>query len=190
MAEDKKTFRKQMQRIRDGIPTEDRKSMDLMLCEILAESDVYQSAKVIYSYASYKSEAATEKIHEMIRKDGKILALPKVISKTEMVFYVIESEEDLTAGYMGIPEPDQDRCRCIIPDGSQETLMLMPGLAFDDERYRMGYGGGFYDRYLAQYREHLTCAMIAYEAQKVSAVPHDRHDEKPDLIMTDQCIYR
>lgn len=190
MSIDKKAFRAQMRKLRNSIPEDLRVEKDLLIANALRESPVYQKAGVIYSYASYNSEAATGLIHEMIKKDGKVLALPKVVSETEMIFYKIGSDDCMMSGYMGIPEPDTSICQAVIPKRSDEALMLMPGLAFDEAHYRMGYGGGFYDRYLAKYGNDLTCAMIAYEEQKVSEVPHDSHDQKPDLIITDKGIYQ
>ncbi len=188
MLHKKQAFRKEMRRIRASIPEALRNEKDKKICERISASECYKDAQAVFSYASYNSETSTQALNEMIRSDGKMLVLPKVISKTKMVFYEVKTADDLVIGCMGIWEPDASKCSIFIPD--QRCLMLIPGLAFDEDRYRMGYGGGYYDRYLSKYRAHLTCVMIAYDEQKADSVPHDQNDQRLDYIVTDKGIYQ
>lgn len=141
------------------------------------------------SYASIRSEVHTERIHEKLLLEGRALYLPKTDPVAHrMEFYPVRNMEELTDGYQGIPEPEggtplfwdaREKCRNIV--------MLMPGAAFDTDRNRLGYGGGYYDRYLAQYGECIayTC-MLAYEVQQVKKIETDCYDIRPNRILTER----
>lgn len=102
-----------------------------------------------------------------------------------MIFYQISHPEDLEPGYYGIREPKTDLS---VADG-EDGLMVMPGVAFDDRRHRVGYGGGFYDRYLSKHTRHFTAAL-AFEFQMMEEVPTEPTDLLPDVVITEKTIYR
>ena len=116
--------------------------------------------------------------------DGKKVAAPKVVGE-DMIFYQISHPEDLEPGYYGIREPKTD---LPVADG-EDGLMVMPGVAFDDRRHRVGYGGGFYDRYLSKHTRHFTAAL-AFEFQMMEEVPTEPTDLLPDVVITEKTIYR
>ena len=135
---------------------------------------------------------------------GKIVFAPKVAGE-EMEFWQILSVGDLHDGYRGIPEPEE---RVALPEWLQrqgetvcKAMMWMPGAVFDRERHRIGYGKGFYDRYLARLRStavcqadgrtglHLTTAALAYACQIVTRIPSEAHDVRPDLVITEAALY-
>ena len=111
--------------------------------------------------------------------DGKKVYAPKVLSKTDMEFYCLSDVDDLVSGYMGIMEPS-DSCE---KANTRNGLFIMPGLAFDYDFHRIGYGGGFYDRYLSEDNTFIKAAL-AFDFQLLESIPYEEHDLKPDYIVT------
>lgn len=136
----------------------------------------------IYCYANYNGEVGTEQIMEEAWKLGKHVWLPKV-EGCEMEFYLVESRKELKPGAYGILEPVTDHKA----DG-KEGLLIMPGVAFDEEGRRIGYGGGFYDKYLEKHPNLLTVA-VAFELQIYQEIPCEEHDIKPRKVVTEEHIY-
>lgn len=130
----------------------------------------YLRAKSLYGYLSYNQEVRTDAILRQAQRDGKRVAVPKVFGQTMRFLWL----DDLTAvapGAYGIPEPVFDA-----PVAEDETaLVLMPGLAFDPEGRRCGYGGGFYDRYLAAHPGH-TLLALCYDFQLFDRLETEEHD--------------
>lgn len=160
--------------------------------------DEYKKADIIFIYADYNKEVKTETIIKDALKNGKKVALPRVYkhdiaidsnSGKYMKFHYIESMDDLEKGYSGIREPKED-LKVADSDTADNALMIMPMVAFDGDRNRVGYGGGFYDKYLESHS--FSCKIgIAYEEQKVEAIDDkDEHDIRPDVIVTEKNIYR
>ncbi len=151
----------------------------------LQKEDWFQKAEVIFCYIHYHEEVQTEAILTYIWSQGKTVAVPKVMG-SEMKFYSIATLADLELGYKGIREPSGCECRQeVIPDG--KSLMLVPGVGFDRQGNRCGYGKGFYDRYLEQYPELHTIAL-AYDCQVCASLPVDFHDRVMDQIITESQI--
>ena len=114
---------------------------------------------------------------------GKKVFVPKVIGKN-MIFVKIESFKELTQGYMGIREPVSSDEADI-----KEGFMCMPGMVFDNECNRIGYGGGFYDRYLSKDNEFIKAALC-YDFQILEEIPHEPHDLKPDYVISEKRVIR
>ena len=144
---------------------------------LFAASKAYQSAKTIYGYLPYNQEVRTVPMLEQALKDGKRVAVPKIYGDI-MRFIYIEDMSAVAKGYAGIPEPIADG-----PVAEDETaLVLMPGLAFTKKGDRMGYGGGFYDRFLAQEPNHPTLALC-YAFQMVENLPVEEYDIPVDVVL-------
>lgn len=154
------------------------------ICETLCGLSPFLRAEWIYLYIDCKNEVMTGEIMDRALALGKQIAAPRVEGK-EMVFYQIHSREDLEEGYFGILEP-KDGLRAV--DG-QEGLIVMPGVAFDRNKHRAGYGGGFYDRYLSVHTN-LYKAAVAFEFQMMEEVPAESTDISPDVVITETNIYR
>lgn len=156
------------------------------VCAILINEPVYKNAAVIYPYLAYNQEIITAPLIEQAWRDGKIVAVPKCYEDNRMEFHRITSFNDVAPGYCDIPEPVSGD----IIDYS-EVLILMPGLAFDMNFNRIGYGGGFYDRYLDRKRSgRFIKAAFAYNFQLLERIEADEHDYKVDMIITDEgCKY-
>lgn len=142
-----------------------------------AASALYREAKTIYGYLPYNQEVRTVPMLEQAIRDGKRVAVPKVYGD-EMKFIYLDDLTQVAKGYAGIPEPVADG-----PVAEDPTaLVLMPGLAFDKEGNRMGYGGGFYDKFLAREPDHPTLALC-YGFQMVEHLQTEEHDMPVDCVL-------
>ena len=197
----KRDVRKSVLALRDSISAEDKARYDAEIREIVTGMAEYREAEAILSYVSYKSEVDTILLIEQALADGKAVFTPKVAGR-EMEFWKITSLEDLQEGYKGIREPIQG-ISFLEWIKACEVMMWMPGAAFDKDRHRIGYGGGFYDRYLNRLAGNMgnaaetwnlagqvpfITAALAYSCQVLEQIPHEEHDRKPDLIITEQGI--
>lgn len=150
------------------------------LCDILANEPVYKNTKAIYPYIAYNQEIITTPLIRRAWQDNKRVAVPKCFSKELMEFIYIDSFSTLSPGCCGIPEPADGK----IAEDS-EALIIMPGLAFGRDFNRIGYGGGYYDRYLAQNSHRkLTTLALAYEFQLFDSLEAEAHDYRVDAIIT------
>lgn len=149
------------------------------LGELFAQSALYRDAKTIYGYLPYNQEVRTIPMLERALQDGKQIAVPKVYGD-EMRFIYLTDLTRVEKGYAGIPEPVADE-----PVAQDKTaLVLMPGLAFDPEGHRIGYGGGFYDRFLANEPDHPTLALC-YDFQMMEKLDTEKFDIPVDLVIWD-----
>ena len=157
------------------------------------ELDSYKEAQIIFVYSSMEKEIPTHRIIDTAIKDGKKVALPKirtgVKAGAKMDFVFINKDTEYKAGVYGILEPDSDEF-INVNDMSDKIEMLIPGLCFDIKGRRIGYGGGYYDRYLTKYPEdkfHITA--LAYEYQIFESLPVNENDKPVNLIVTEnRCI--
>ncbi len=186
---EKKAFRKTMLAKRDAIPLENRIEADKARNEYIRNWETYREAELLLFYVSYRSEADTLQLIKEALDRGRKVAVPKVVG-TDMIFYRIESLSQLVEGYKGILEPDTERA-VVIPGSdvsvAKNTILFVPGCAFDEAGGRMGYGGGFYDRFMERYSEAMRVAL-AYEEQFVPEVPREAHDKRVDVIVTETRI--
>ena len=147
------------------------------LGELFAASEAYKNAKTIYGYLPYNQEVRTVPMLERALKDGKRVAVPKCYGE-EMRFIYLDDLTKVEKGYAGIPAPIADE-----PVADDETaLVLMPGLAFDPKGHRIGYGGGFYDKFLAAEPNHPTLALC-YEFQMLPSLETEEHDIPVDCVL-------
>ena len=147
------------------------------LAELFFASDFYKNATTVYGYLPYNQEVRTVPILERALADGKKVAVPKV-SGDEMKFIYLTDLSQVACGYAGIPEPVADE-----PVADDPTaLVLMPGLAFDKEGHRIGYGGGFYDKFLAAEPNHPTLALC-YEFQVLPQLQTEEFDIPVDMVL-------
>lgn len=141
----------------------------------------FQSAGLILSYAPFGREFNADLLNQAILAQGRSLALPLVTGNGEMEARLVRSLADLQPGAYGIREPGPD-CPLLSPE--EIDLLILPGLAFDLQCYRMGRGGGYYDRYLARFRGYSLAPTR--EIQIVPAVPRDAWDKAADLVLTER----
>ena len=147
------------------------------LGELLFQTELYRRASAIYGYLSYNQEVRTEDILKRAMADGKKVAVPKVYGE-EMRFLYLSDLSQTAPGYAGIPEPVADGPVADDPF----ALVLMPGLAFDAAGRRIGYGGGFYDKFLAREQGHPTLALC-YDFQVFDRLETEEYDKKVDCVL-------
>ncbi|MBO4696900.1 MAG: 5-formyltetrahydrofolate cyclo-ligase [Lachnospiraceae bacterium] len=156
-----------------------------IVTEKLLKEDVYRDADVILGYYSISAEVSMDYLFEQARKDGKKVALPVCLPGREMEFRYFDENTELVKGEYGIPEPvGTERVEL---DGVN-ALVVVPGVSFDAFGNRIGYGGGYYDRFLKKYPD-IPKVMLAYELQKTISVPADGNDIPMNLILTETDRY-
>ena len=174
---DKKALRAMIREKKRQMTEDEIRIRSEKLAALLLETEAYRQAETIYGYLSYNQEVRTLPILEQALRDGKQVAVPKVYGE-EMRFILMQDLTRVSKGYSGIPEP--------VDDGplakDKHALVLMPGLAFDKEGHRIGYGGGFYDRFLAAEPEHPTAALC-YTFQMLPHLDTDPFDVPVDLVL-------
>lgn len=184
LKEEKRMIRREILLKRSEIPLEQRKLADMVIADRIIGHQWFYRAEILLGFVNYDSEISTKEILEEALLKGKKLFLPK-IEKDTMVFYRIQSMDDLAEGYKGIPEPKGDTEAFdyeLYKD--YRMLMLMPGVAFDIYGNRMGYGKGFYDRFLADKELLQTYSIgIGYKCQQVDRLPVDEYDIKPYQVI-------
>ena len=174
---DKKELRRSIRERKRAMTEEEIVSRSEKLGVLFAQSEAYKNAKTIYGYLPYNQEVRTVPMLEQALKDGKKVAVPKVYGD-EMKFLYLDDLTKVSKGYAGIPEPIADG-----PVADDETaLVLMPGLAFDPQGHRIGYGGGFYDKFLAAEPNHPTLALC-YEFQMLPKLDTEEHDIPVDTVL-------
>ena len=174
---DKKELRRTIRERKRAMTEEEIVSRSEALGVLFAQSEAYKAAKTIYGYLPYNQEVRTVPMLEQALKDGKRVAVPKVYGD-EMKFLYLDDLTKVSKGYAGIPEPIDDE-----PVADDETaLVLMPGLAFDPQGHRIGYGGGFYDKFLAAEPNHPTLALC-YEFQMLPELHTEEHDIPVDTVL-------
>ena len=147
------------------------------LKEQLFQTEAYRNAKTLYGYVNYNQEVQTLSILEQALQDGKQVAVPKCYG-SEMRFIYISGLHQLATGSFGIPEPISDEPIADDP----HALVLMPGLAFDPQGHRVGYGGGYYDKFLAAEPDHPTIALC-YDFQIRTDLETDEFDIPVDTVL-------
>lgn len=179
--ESKKDIRKKIFAERKLRTDEQIEAMSLTITDKVTALPAFKNADRILVYADYNHEVVTEYLIKEAWKAGKEVAVPKVVGK-DMVFYKLTDLARLEPGYFGIPEPVSGE----IVNWSK-ALMIMPGVAFDRANHRVGYGGGFYDRYLEKHPQ-LERVAIAFSFQMLPEVPTEPTDICPQIIVTEEEI--
>jgi 5-formyltetrahydrofolate cyclo-ligase len=174
---DKQTLRRQIREQKRAMTEAQIVAASEKLGELFAASELYCQAKTIYGYLPYNQEVRTVPMLQQAVADGKRVAVPKCYGD-EMRFIYLDDLSQVASGYCGIPEPIADE-----PVADDPTaLVLMPGLAFTERGDRMGYGGGFYDKFLAAEPNHPTLALC-YAFQMVDFIPTEEYDIPVDCVL-------
>ncbi len=175
----KAELRKQVLQEMKAIPREQKQAIDQALTEGLLQHPFYQEANTIATYLSFPHEFQTQGLIEQALKDGKKVLIPKTYPKGRMDF-VVYNPQQLVKTSFGLLEPQGD---LEVVDASQIDLIHVPGLAFTREGYRIGYGGGYYDRYLKHFTGHTLSTV--YPCQIRDFIPED-HDIPVQEVLIDE----
>ncbi len=174
---DKKALRKAIREKKAAMTQEQIVAASRELARQFTQTDAYKKAKTLYGYLPYNQEVRTVPILEQALSDGKRVAVPKMYGD-DMEFIYLDDLNAVAVNSYGIPEP--------IADGpiarDKDALVLMPGLAFDKEGHRVGYGGGYYDRYLANEPTHPLVALC-YDFQMFEKLETEEFDIPVDLVL-------
>ncbi len=197
MMMDKKQIRKEIFKYRTLLSEEFVLESSKLIFDKIMATDWYKETKNIFLYASYNNETDTRYITECALRDDKIVCMPKVSTNVgidnkplcEMNFYKISSFSDFMEGYKGIPEPI-DGLPCL-DDFTQDSIIIIPMVAFDKNRTRVGYGKGFYDRYLGSHSFKKVIG-VAFEGQRIMeniTIEKNPFDISPEIIYTEKGVY-
>ena len=176
---DKKALRRAIGEKKRAMSIPEIEQASQRLTEKFLQTEFYRDCESVYAYLSYNQEVRTAALIRRAIQDGKRVAVPKVYGD-EMRFIWLDDPDQVAPGAYNIPEPIADA-----PVADDKTaLVLMPGLAFDLEGHRLGYGGGFYDRFLAEETEHKLVALC-YGFQLLDHLETEAHDIPVDLVIAD-----
>lgn len=182
ISQEKKALRKRNSDLRDHIPEQERLLREQKLLRELKQWNQLKEYPVIYLYCSFRSEFPTYELLAYFFGQNKEVLLPRIEEdKTTMNFYPVTSRSQLKEGYMGILEPVTAE-----PSVLKDGLMFLPGLAFDSSNARLGYGGGFYDRFLeraARNQVSIYKVGLCFAEQMVEQVPRYEHDIRMDKMI-------
>ena len=163
---------------RAALCEQERREKSRRICERIRGLPCYQDADLIFAYLAMKGEVLLDELIEDAWAGKKAVAVPKV-SGREMEFYRLDTFKEVKAGFQGIREPVKKH-----PVQGMRPLFLMPGVAFDRERRRVGHGGGYYDRYLERCPVPVKLG-VTFDFQIFSQVPAEWFDVRADLVVTE-----
>ena len=175
----KAELRKQVLQEMKALPQEQKQAMDQALTDQFLKHPFYQEAKVIATYLSFPHEFQTQELIEQALRDGKKVLMPKTYPKGRMDFVVYDPQQLVKTSF-GLLEPQGN---LEVVDASQIDLIHVPGLAFTTEGYRIGYGGGYYDRYLKHFSGNTLSTV--YPCQIRDFIPED-HDIPVQEVLIDE----
>ncbi|MCX7708561.1 MAG: 5-formyltetrahydrofolate cyclo-ligase [Clostridia bacterium] len=192
MKTDKKEFRREAIKQRDSLSAMERKEKSSLVIKRLMTLKEFRDAAYVMSFISFGSEVETNALIQYCLDEGKQIAVPKVIKadnegKRLIAVRIGSMETGFKAGSYGIPEPTETEGRIVQPEDLE--FVVVPGVAFDTKRFRLGYGGGFYDRFLGGTRKSCMKAAVAYECQVYAEIPLEAHDLQMDCVITESNIY-
>ncbi len=168
---------------RRAISQEERVCRDSLICKKMLSLATYRYADTVLSYSPLKGEVDITEFNLAVLKSGKRLALPRCVPNTPIMdFRYVESLDELEDGSWSIKEPSEKNE--IWQSGAQNTLCIIPAMAFDADGYRLGYGKGYYDRFLPS--KSLTTLGVVYSDFTVKRLPRGRYDLSVDMVVTEK----
>ncbi|HHY92642.1 MAG TPA: 5-formyltetrahydrofolate cyclo-ligase [Firmicutes bacterium] len=180
--DDKNELRRMMRERRTALPEPERRRFSHLITERLLHWPAFQTAQVVLLYAGVGSEVATDELTRRALAQGKKVLMPRCLPATrELLLVPITAWDELEPGFYGLLEPPLPTK----PVPERPDLVVVPGVAFDPAGYRIGYGGGYYDRLLAHLGRVITVGL-AFEVQVLPALPHASHDVPLAFIATEE----
>lgn len=185
----KMELRKKYLEKRATLPKDVREARDARICRNILSSAVYRYADVLLMFYPMRGEADVLPVMKNALSCGKRVAFPRCNAEDHsMIFYYVTSEEDFEQGAYGIMEPKTSLP--VFEHGSvtaQNVLCLVPAIVYDRRGYRVGYGGGYYDRFFGKVRP--ASIGVVYEEFILKTVPHGRYDITVDVVVSERGIY-
>ena len=185
---EKKRLRAEAKAVRKAIPEAVRSEKSAAIFDTLTDMPAFQAASDVFCFVSFRDEVETRPILEHLWKQGQRVYIP-YIDQAEKIMRAsrLDSLDELAAGYYGVMEQKDEFVR--LTPAEEIDLVITPGLLFDREGYRVGYGGGFFDGFFASFGHPAIKIGICFEEQIRMRVPRAPHDIPVDLIVTDAHIY-
>ena len=183
-------LRREARARRDGMPEEERRTASRRICgRFLALPEIVRAGSFLV-YAAFRSEVATAELIAALQGMGKTVCLPLVVRETkDMLAIRMDAAFSLATGFQGIPEPEFRPDRLFPPEALD--VVVLPDLLFDRAGNRLGYGGGFYDRFLANRAPQALRVGLAFAWQLADTdIPTEPHDMRLDLVVTERYILR
>ena len=185
--DEKRRLRKHYRKLRENCPAELKARLDKALTAQVLSLDEFKSCETVFVFISSPIECDTSEIISEAFRQGKKVAVPRCIDKFgKMDFYYIESTADLSPGSFSLMEPDPVKCKKVTD--FTKGLCIVPGLCFDYEGYRVGFGKGYYDRFLNVFRG--TTVGICYSRYTEKQLPRGAHDRHTDILVTEKFTNR
>ena len=184
---DKAALRREFQALRQSVTGRARIQADERLFAHLFASDVWKNASTVLSYCSVRGEIDLSPVWRQATLDGKAYALPRTVTgaaEGRMIFQYVQNETNLVVGRYALSEPAST---CPEVTDFTRTLCIVPGLAFDRDGYRLGYGGGYYDRFLAAHPE-VTPVGLCYGICLCDRLPRNSYDIPVSYIITERSV--
>ena len=186
MIQNKKEQRKAALDARRALSAGERAVFSKKICSRIARTKAFREADTILAYLATWDEVDLSSLCEKAAKLGKKVAYPVSYKGGIMEAYVPDGPESLVKGLLGITAPDPEKSALLAPEDLD--LVLVPLVAFDEEKRRLGHGGGYYDRYLPKCSKAKLIA-VAFEAQKLEKIVVDSYDVLMKTIVTEQKVY-
>ncbi|MGE4588633.1 MAG: 5-formyltetrahydrofolate cyclo-ligase [Acidaminococcaceae bacterium] len=182
---DKKQLRKEIIDLRDALSAAERTAKAKIIINKILATEFYKNANHIMLFAAFGSELNLLPLIKSIIAAGKHAYLPVVDKKTNSILPVeVYRLEDLKPGCYGIPEPSLNNY--LEAKANLLELIITPAVAFDNDKYRIGYGAGYYDRFFASLKKDIIKIGVGFDEQMVQEVPREAHDIQLDYILTDK----
>jgi 5-formyltetrahydrofolate cyclo-ligase len=179
----KKALRKKYLSTREEISNKKVSEFSDIIIKKLLDSKEYINAKEIFTYININNEVITTKFIDLALLNKKRIAVPKVLKNGIMEFYYIKSFEEVKKGKFNIYEPDKVNK---LAKPSKKSLFIVPGILYDKSNNRVGYGGGYYDRYFNKYGKDFIKIGLAYNDQIIESIPFEKTDVKMDIVLTEK----
>lgn len=183
----KKEIRKRVLNLRNELTVDMVQDKSQCIYNTIVENGFLNKPQIIMLYMDFRNEVKTLALIHHVLDQNKILVLPRIDMKTKtMTLHRVNSLANLERSKFGILEPAFEN----IVQEDEVDLILSPGVAFDKNCYRLGYGGGFYDRLLSKKRKEVPVIALAFDLQIIAKVPTEPHDIKVDYIVTESRVIK
>ncbi len=188
--ESKEDIRKRILDVRGRMTPGDRSRKSKSIGQKLQGMEFYKKAAIIMGYMDFRNEVMMGHILKEAKRVGKRIFLPICVPRDHslLIAEISDFERDLKPGAYGILEPRLENGTLQI-DPKEIDIIIVPGVAFDPEGHRIGYGAGYYDRFLGRFSSKTLKLGLAFQEQIVSHIPADIHDIALDIIITDKYVY-
>ncbi len=187
---DKKALRKKIITLRDKLSPAEIIEKSALIAEMLYSLPAYNKAEKIMFFIDFGSEVSTRSMVEETIKRGKVALAPKALPKTRELIpsQILDWDSDLAPGAYNIPEPRDAALRACKPEDID--LLIVPGVAFDIKGNRLGYGGGYYDRFFPMLKPGVLLAALVFDLQIQPEIPVDEWDRRVDMVITEKRIIK